>query len=1257
MSIDKVQLQQQEVINNEVVLTDINPITSTDSVFDPSSGSSMQEVIDRLWNAINSKLPRVVNSVNNRTGAVVLNPGDVGLGNVDDVSFNDIKNWVIEYFSLKMSKYRFKLYDTLAEMQTDASTNERSLDSVPFYVKSETDVSDPTGNKLAYIGYFYWDDNTSTIEVSIKEINVVGATDNSLNYDQGHLSVNIYPDEDNPLYLDNGEEDPTKTGLRVDTSKLASEMLSSPFMYTDVTRSKTGMLSTNGTGPNIKIYIDGTEIPPSQGDFHHLASSWVTKIKNYTQIMTEFQSDYSNWYDSGTPIPGNQNETLELMDRQPAIGVITKIPDPNIQDDYYQIEFHSIKTFTSGMGLKYIDNHAQTTVVGKQLAVDTSVDATLELGGLSGLAAKATGLLPKDSSSAGISTGDLQDLAYRPMKPYGDWRITPGIPTAYTGLTVASDDTICRYPAHLFNPSGKSYRDTNITSEYYGSKYVENWSPIAYCTFGVGEQYTGEQAPDGIANGYQTSTSYLSINMNKLVRDTNFKILHYEPTDWSYAQHIKYRHVTNVGDNDFVYTPITNPEPWEDYKFAERDPDQVHKFHFTNVSGLRTTHSRLNLDGTERNFTSPAELSESNLKELGIYDGKDSLGHDLVTYPFDSFSGGISVNTGNFLEICPKETYHGSNYDDSGKVNVRIGKGLCDDIDIDTDFQFPEYPNGFINGYINKDVFDTATCPPDWYTNPENYAVIDSDNVMTPVLYYDKTNILDTSIKYRLIVFEGSRYFRDNWDTDYYKYYVKFPVLNEYDHITDNQAPQPVEGTYYYYGPAIWNEVAVAIDTFMIKGIVRIKRKNRIAVNVDDHTIGINSSTNKLEIKSSITGVASSKHYYPGEIFTNTTRDTLYLVQDPNGVDVVVRNSSDNIDELVRDNKIAVFRQTSGGGAVIGIRRFATGTLYAKDEVIECELNKTTFLARVIDDFKPDGGDDPDDCIKNNQIKPITPIPNNTTMISSDNGNNVISTKVDGKSLLNSTDGVVVNYDNITIKYDDAAGVLNVPIDGRTIIVNNNGELEAVNSGSGSGAAGVTTDEVTINMSDNNQLSVKHGDTLWTHNGTGSLDVDFDSTMCVRNRELSVNYDDTLCVRDAGTTDAGKLGVKRSGLVDGETIKWDEDNYDKLYVPLGRTLEYSNNTVDVNYDRTTIHVSSGENKLSVNFLDGTMQIVPDEGHGCLVPIVSYDWTPGTQRVKGQLVWWEGSRDSLSVLFLVKEDHPSGGSPQADQAHLINLVQW
>jgi hypothetical protein len=99
MAQDKVQLKREEIVGNDVVLQDINPKTKTNSVQDSTKGVPLDQTLSLIKNMINNKLARVVNSVNGRTGVVVLDANDVGLDRVDNVSFGDIKRWVIEYLS------------------------------------------------------------------------------------------------------------------------------------------------------------------------------------------------------------------------------------------------------------------------------------------------------------------------------------------------------------------------------------------------------------------------------------------------------------------------------------------------------------------------------------------------------------------------------------------------------------------------------------------------------------------------------------------------------------------------------------------------------------------------------------------------------------------------------------------------------------------------------------------------------------------------------------------------------------------------------------------------------------------------------------------------------------------------------------------------------------------------------------------------------------------------------------------------------
>ena len=49
---DRVQLKQEEVVDNEIVLKDINPKSSTKSIDDSATGAWLNETLDRMWNAM-----------------------------------------------------------------------------------------------------------------------------------------------------------------------------------------------------------------------------------------------------------------------------------------------------------------------------------------------------------------------------------------------------------------------------------------------------------------------------------------------------------------------------------------------------------------------------------------------------------------------------------------------------------------------------------------------------------------------------------------------------------------------------------------------------------------------------------------------------------------------------------------------------------------------------------------------------------------------------------------------------------------------------------------------------------------------------------------------------------------------------------------------------------------------------------------------------------------------------------------------------
>ena len=852
MSIDKVQLQQQEVVNNETVLTNINPVTSTTSVFDINTGSTMQETLDRIWNAINSELSRVVNSVNNRSGAVVLDSSDVGLGNVDNISFDDIKNWVINFFRSKMSNYQFRLFDTLQDEIDLKNTNDPSLDSVPFYIKQAS-----TENFLAYIGYFYWDEAHEVLLDSMKEIKVVGKVDNSLSYVNGELNVKIHPDE-KALYVDNG---PIKTGLRIDPNKLCSELINFDCLYGEIS-SSTNLLSAfdETDGDEVVIYIDGTEVVSSHG--HHLNKNWklTHSLNKFQLIQTSFGSFYT--FDShNTPDVNGPNAELALMDRQPAIGVVTKTKD---EDGFYQIEFNSIKTFANGFGLTYYTNH-QNSTAGKQLGFQFVMNT--KMGNVSGMQAGSEGLLTTTDSDASLE----RFYPYIITLPCGWLDEINGRVDDRVGSVVTTDDTICRYPVHMGVPAAADANNTSMEiydNKYLGSKIADNWAPIAYYGYDTdleptyaGYRWVGDIKPDGTDNNCPSTTSYLSVNTNKLVRYTGYTLLTSEPDDWDDMYHEKYFIARQISDtvNDYVYehVPTSNPKPtWEANKYYKKgctvsvDGDvyrtDMPRYHFTNVSGLKATHfSTSRIPTVLTPDPDPTDLTMDEKETLGIFDGKDSLGNELNFYPFNNFSGGLSVNVGNFLEICPKETGTGETYDDSGKVQVRIGKGLCDDFTTET-----------------IDLSEYIDPPSDYYSHPERFRKIANTT----------GELLPLGKGYRQLTTEPY-----DWDLNWNNYYIL--ENNRFYHVSRHyQAKPPFDAEpFYAYGPEAWSVLRASITTgHLYAGVARLIRTNRFNVDVDGTSIGFDEN-NKLKSTTILEIYEDGKSFVKNQLFTNSESTGVYM--------------------------------------------------------------------------------------------------------------------------------------------------------------------------------------------------------------------------------------------------------------------------------------------------------------------------------------------------------------------------------------------
>lgn len=322
MPIDNVQLKREDVVGSEVVLEDINPKTSSNSVTSTATGDSLDVVLDRIWNAINARLSRVVNSVNGRTGVVVLDASDIGLGKVDNVSFGDIKTWVINMMRSEFKDKNMKLVNDLTELNALISTNNKSYAGSPFF-----STAGYTGDKRSYIGYIYYDEGTKKLEYKSLPINTVGFTDNSLIYNEnvngvdtrgGGLAVNIHKDED-ALYLKNPDAvDKSESGLMIDKSRITPQVFMCSGLYYDNDLEPDGLLYYDGSGPNdsktVAIRIDNSIILDRNDE------PCIMKLKSYVKhgdlVMCSFKNDYI----VDDVVKTGVHEQLQR--RQPCVGYI-----------------------------------------------------------------------------------------------------------------------------------------------------------------------------------------------------------------------------------------------------------------------------------------------------------------------------------------------------------------------------------------------------------------------------------------------------------------------------------------------------------------------------------------------------------------------------------------------------------------------------------------------------------------------------------------------------------------------------------------------------------------------------------------------------------------------------------------------------------------------------------------------------------------------------------------------------------------------
>lgn len=634
---DNIQLKQEEIVGNEVVLSDINPKTSSNSVTDSATGVQLNETLEKMWNSINNKLTRIVNSVNGRTGVVVLRSEDVGLGNVDNVSFGDIKQWVIDLLIAEFGNKRLKLFEDFSQLDVCLAKNDKSDRDSAYFIEHLNSV-----DTRSYIGYIYLDEPADRLSYMQMPINTIGATDNSINYklsdddgvetDYGTISVNISEYED-ALYVYNGLNKKA-SGLAIRGDKIAGNL----YFYEGV----------YGNGevddPDALIYLDNT-IPP-EGSQQYECKIYIDKVEIGKEVRdTPFYAKRN--FKKGDIIICNFDDYRVVSDKvnmfpgvignNPSIGMVTQAPTRKYPNTVLIIEFYTIKP-RAGWGIEYVRNHtASAEYFHKDYELNVKLAGGLKAG-ISEAASMAFDGRTYNMSGLQVIAGDNSSSLFDPrgvahVEDCLTYTVLPEGPTKVFdirnsgGLLINPDVSMCVIP---YVGYGHHIKNEN------GSYSVDNWCIDGSIPKKETQSAMGINQDFPTSHGISDSMSFLGINLRKVVEKGD-RTLH---------------------EDEILY-------------------GETHSMKFTNVSGLKIYPSDANLmPGDLGMVGEPSRYGKTDKYSSWTDDG-DTTGGPV----FDSkTSGGLAINVGKYLEISPGETHSKSDeYYDGGKVNVRIGNGLKDD--------------------------------------------------------------------------------------------------------------------------------------------------------------------------------------------------------------------------------------------------------------------------------------------------------------------------------------------------------------------------------------------------------------------------------------------------------------------------------------------------------------------------------------------------------------------------------------------------
>lgn len=642
--IDNVQLKQEEAVGNDVVLNDINPKTNTRSIDDSSSGLPLSYTLDRLWEAINNKLSRYVNSVNGRTGVVVLDKSDVGLDKVDNVSYSEIKDWVINRIQDEFKYKTLQLFNEYNEVNRWVLqlNNDPIYSGTPFYSEHG-----PGDDRRAYIGYIEY--SNSMLNIHHKPINTIGAADNSIIYNEnvggklyegtGTIGVNIWSGQDVIKIHEGLTKD--DSGLYIDGNKLSKDVYFFNSVYGDGTSAANNALvyynpstSTRPTGgQDLVIKINGTQYG------ENLYTLRTFKFGDI--VLTNFSSEgcTAPESDKNKGIILKEGILPELVEKQPGFGIVKTTPDEDHPNTPYTIDFYTIRPNTTS-GLKIYNDNGDTAIgidllMGGAITNDGQILDTGETPtNISGLNTLDQKRIYSEDDQSGTGTRTMKTIL--PTGESGDpfgLNGTKELSRTATGVFISPSYSLNVIPTKCF-PS-ETTPDKTINN---GSNPLTNWPPrnigdLSDCSIGVNLM----KVVDNPNDPNEPNLSY-GINLSGLRIDRDSEQL---SSNW-----LGYTRM-----NPVTYVRVYNePFGWDNTCTDYYYKDQYGGMHRVTAGAIFDS------------FT------------YGIFKRYQDIKH----------SGGLSVNVGDFLKIGyqnnlvrPSSDYKDrQTFYDDGKVNLNIDTKL-----------------------------------------------------------------------------------------------------------------------------------------------------------------------------------------------------------------------------------------------------------------------------------------------------------------------------------------------------------------------------------------------------------------------------------------------------------------------------------------------------------------------------------------------------------------------------------------------------